>query len=162
MGEKTAARLINAHRDLDGVFSAVGDQTPKLRENLIENEAQARLNAELMALVRHVPLGIGIADLVPRPVDLERARGLLDLLELNAVRERLGEALGVDFGFGENISSKSISDLQISFKVWPNGQEAAEALTAMGDSPTPVAMLPGFHGEQGAVSYKHLTLPTKA
>ena len=34
VGEKTAARLINAHGDLDGVFAAVDEQTPKLRENL--------------------------------------------------------------------------------------------------------------------------------
>ena len=152
VGEKTAARLINAYRDLDGVFSAVDDQTPKLRENLIENEAQARLNAELMALVRNVPLGIEISGLAPRPVDLDRARGLFDLLELNAVRERLGEALGVDLGSGENISNRSVSDLQISFKVCANTQEAMGVLAAFGDSPTPVAMLPGLHGDQGELA----------
>ena len=42
VGEKTAAKLINTYGDLDGIFANVDAQTPKLRSNLIEHEAQAR------------------------------------------------------------------------------------------------------------------------
>ncbi|MCB0963065.1 MAG: DNA polymerase I, partial [Acidimicrobiales bacterium] len=34
VGEKTAAKLINAYGDIDGIYQHVEDQTPKLRENL--------------------------------------------------------------------------------------------------------------------------------
>ena len=55
VGEKTAAKLINTYGDLDGIFAHVDEQTPKLRENLAEHEAQARLNAEVMVLLAGRP-----------------------------------------------------------------------------------------------------------
>ena len=98
VGEKTAAKLINAYGGLDGIFAASDDQTPKLRENLLSHEVNARLNQELMILVRDVPLGLNADDLDRQPVDLERAGGLLHTLELSRAREHLGRLLGVDFG----------------------------------------------------------------
>ena len=98
VGEKTAAKLINAYGGLDGIFAAVDDQTPKLRENLNASEHLARLNEEMMVLVRDVPLGLSADDLDQRPVDVERAGGLLEVLELSRARERLAALLGVDFG----------------------------------------------------------------
>ncbi|MCU1491185.1 MAG: polymerase, partial [Acidimicrobiaceae bacterium] len=37
VGEKTAAKLLNAYGDLDGIFAHLDEQTPKLRENLAAN-----------------------------------------------------------------------------------------------------------------------------
>ncbi len=50
VGEKTAAKLLNAYGDLDGVFAHVAEQTPKLRENLANNEELARSNATVIPL----------------------------------------------------------------------------------------------------------------
>ncbi|MYE68178.1 MAG: DNA polymerase I, partial [Acidimicrobiia bacterium] len=52
VGEKTAARLINAHGGIDGIYDALDDQTPKLRASLQDAEEAVRLNCELMALRR--------------------------------------------------------------------------------------------------------------
>ena len=57
VGEKTAAKLLNAYGDLDGIFAHLDEQTPKLRENLTNNEGLARSNATVIPLVRDVPLG---------------------------------------------------------------------------------------------------------
>ena len=51
VGEKTAAKLVTTYGDLDGIFAHTAEQTPALRRNLEDNEAQARTNAELMRLV---------------------------------------------------------------------------------------------------------------
>ena len=51
VGEKTAAKLITKYGGLDGIFAHVDEQTPKLRQNLVEHEAQARSNAEMMVLL---------------------------------------------------------------------------------------------------------------
>ena len=98
VGEKTAAKLINAYGGLDGVFAAASEQTPKLSQNLRENEALVRLNEEMMVLVRDVPLGLGVDDMTRRPVDMERSGGLLEVLELSRARENLGPLLGVEIG----------------------------------------------------------------
>ncbi|MEO7427923.1 MAG: 5'-3' exonuclease H3TH domain-containing protein, partial [Acidimicrobiales bacterium] len=56
VGEKTAAKLITTYGGIDGIFEHLADQTPKLRENLTEHEAQARSNVEMMVLVRDAPV----------------------------------------------------------------------------------------------------------
>ena len=63
VGEKTAAKLIADNGDLDGVFASLESiKQPKLRENLSAAEQQVRDNAELMRLVRDVPLAVGLED----------------------------------------------------------------------------------------------------
>ena len=109
VGEKTAAKLVNAHDGLDGIFEAAAEQTPKLRQNLEENEERVRLNVELMVLVRDVPLGLTVDDLERRPADVDRAVGLFDLLELRTARVRLGELLDADFSSDGAGGSEGVS-----------------------------------------------------
>ena len=42
VGEKTAAKLINERGGIDGIYAALDELTPKLRENLAGNEANVR------------------------------------------------------------------------------------------------------------------------
>ena len=106
VGEKTAAKLINQYGGLDGIFANVDAQTPKLKSSLIENEARARKNLELMILRHDAPIDdILVADLGvdPNPDELQR---LFDFLEFRTLGIRLGEALagmgmGLDIGGGE-------------------------------------------------------------
>src|SRR5690606_20681116 len=44
VGEKTAAKLINKYGGIDGIFEHLDEQTPKLRANLAEHEANVRQN----------------------------------------------------------------------------------------------------------------------
>jgi DNA polymerase-1 len=98
VGEKTAAKLINAHGGLDGIFEHLDDLTPKLRTSLAEHEQQARTNAEVMVLVRDAPLAATIDDLARQPADLDEVRRLFDFLEFYSLAERLSEAIGEDVG----------------------------------------------------------------
>ncbi|MET0662175.1 MAG: 5'-3' exonuclease H3TH domain-containing protein, partial [Ilumatobacteraceae bacterium] len=106
VGEKTAAKLITTYGGLDGVFANVDAQTPKLKSSLIEHEARARKNLELMVLRHDAPLsGITVEDLGvdPNPEELQR---LFDFLEFRTLGARLAEALGtmgtsLDIGDGE-------------------------------------------------------------
>jgi DNA polymerase-1 len=102
VGEKTAAKLINAYGGLAGIFAASEEQTPKLRQNLEENESLALLNEEMMVLVRDVPLGLTVDDLARGPVQVDQANALFDALELSTARQRLGPLLGTDFGVDDD------------------------------------------------------------
>ncbi|WP_395157099.1 DNA polymerase I [Ilumatobacter sp.] len=120
VGEKTAAKLINKYGGLDGIFANVDEQTPKLKSSLIENEARARKNFDLMMLHfdapltveidgvevdvdftdRSAPTGLGSS---PDPVEMKR---LFEFLEFRALGGRITEALAslggnVDLGPGE-------------------------------------------------------------
>jgi DNA polymerase-1 len=92
VGEKTAARLVTTYGGLDGIFAHVDEQTPALRANLTEHEQQARTNAELMRLVRDVPLPVGIDDLHQGPVDVDAVHELFRFLEFNSLIGRLSAA----------------------------------------------------------------------
>ena len=99
VGEKTAAKLITTYGGLDGIFDHLEAQTPKLRQNLTENEALARLNVEMMVLVRDAPVEETLEDLAwTGQVDAEEVRRLFDFLEFRALLGRLGDALGSQIG----------------------------------------------------------------
>ena len=92
VGEKTAAKLIAKYGDLDGIFAHVDEQTPKLRESLIQNETLARLNHDLMVVRCDAPIEVDLDALTFTPNPAEVAR-LFEFLELRTLLVRLNDAL---------------------------------------------------------------------
>ncbi len=93
VGEKTAAKLLTAYGDLDGVFSHLDELTPKLRQNLAENEHLARSNAEIIPLVTDVPLLVDVSDITLGGWNLEDAEDVFTRFEMKTVWQRLEELL---------------------------------------------------------------------
>ena len=131
VGEKTAAKLINDRGGLDGIFASLDELTPKLRENLAAAEAQVRTNAEVMLLVRDVPLDAGLDELALGQVDAEAVRKLFDFLEFRSLHRRLagvlGDALGADGSDGAELAARTIKPV---VSVLAGAVQAAEALRA--------------------------------
>ncbi len=100
VGEKTAAKLINTYGDVSGIFENLDELTPKLRENLAGAEADVRQNAEVMELVRDVPLDVDVTGLAREPIDEDQIQKLFDFLEFHSLYDRLREAFGADLGGG--------------------------------------------------------------
>ena len=94
VGEKTAAKLIATYGGLDGIFAHLDEQTPKLRQNLAEHEAQVRSNAEMMLLVRDVDLGVDPEGLTVTPGNPDEVRQLFEFLEFHTLYERMGSLFG--------------------------------------------------------------------
>ncbi len=89
VGEKTAAKLVLAYRDLDGIFSHLDELSPKLRENLAAHEAQVRANAAATPLVRDVPLDVAVDQLDLGGWDLATVKEVFERYELRTVWRRL-------------------------------------------------------------------------
>ncbi len=89
VGDKTAAKLVTAYGSLDGIFEHVADLSPKLRESVGASEDLVRRNAQVIPLVRDVPLDFGIADLSLGRWDVEEARRIFAELEMNGAWQRL-------------------------------------------------------------------------
>ncbi|MCP3910131.1 MAG: DNA polymerase I [Actinomycetia bacterium] len=96
VGEKTAAKLINKYGSLDELFAHVDDQTPKLCQNLAENQERVRLNAEVMLLVRDAPVTLDLEEATIGDMDVEEVRQLFEFLEFRSLFDRLSEALDLD------------------------------------------------------------------
>ncbi len=93
VGEKTASRLIGEHGSIDGVYSAIGEMTPKLRENLAASREQVFLNRELMQLVSDLDVGHSTSDFGTREWDKATVKDLFDSLEFHTMWNDLEEAL---------------------------------------------------------------------
>jgi DNA polymerase-1 len=89
VGEKTAAKLVNEYGDLDSLYAHLDALSPKLRENLAANLERVRMNAEVIPLIRDVPLGTTVDQLQLGGWDTEEARALFAELELKTVWPRL-------------------------------------------------------------------------
>jgi DNA polymerase-1 len=94
VGEKTATKLLQAHGSLEGIYDAVEDQTPKLRENLIASRDQVFLNRRLTKLITDVDIDVDLDDLHLRPYDPQRVREVFDGLEFRSLWQRLQELDG--------------------------------------------------------------------
>ena len=144
VGEKTAAKLINGYGSLDELFAHVDDQTPKLRQNLGENEAQARSNAEMMVLRRDVELPLDLDDIKMGEPDVDEVKRLFEFLEFRSLWDRLVEALGADLG----ALGQESTVLEAEVVAPPDAAGAVarvEALAATGGD-VPLAASAGFDG----------------
>jgi DNA polymerase-1 len=158
VGEKTAAKLINAYGGLDGIFEHLDEQSPKLRANLAEHEDQVRLNEEMMRLVCDVPLGVTVDELDRRPADVDEVRRLFDFLEFHSLAERLTEALGEDLGLGgapAEVLEAEVTELAEA----ADAVAALEGLRTAGDG-EPLAVAAAWAGGEGRTPLEGLALVT--
>ncbi len=93
VGEKTAAKLLTKYGDLDGIFSHLDEQTPKLRENLGASEELARSNARIIPLVCDVPLDVDVAHIDLGGWDRATAEATFERYEMKTVWQRMEELL---------------------------------------------------------------------
>ena len=108
VGEKTAAKLINAYPSLEELYDHLDDQTPRLRENLAAARDQVFLNRMLMTLVRDVPIdGIAPDDLVLHAFDRDAVRSLFDELAFRSLWQRLDDQGGLAAADG------AIADIEV-------------------------------------------------
>ena len=107
VGEKTASRLIGEHGSVDGVYAAIGDMTPRLRENLAASRQQVFLNLELMDLVDDLDLGHRTTDFETKEWDRSTVKDLFDSLEFHSMWSDLEQALPSTGGATEILDVES-------------------------------------------------------
>jgi DNA polymerase-1 len=89
VGEKTAAKLVNEYGDLDALYAHLDALSPKLRENLALHEERVRMNAEVIPLVRDVPLDTHVDQLTLGGWIEDDARDAFAELELRTIWNRM-------------------------------------------------------------------------
>ena len=132
VGEKTAAKLINAYGGLDGIFDHVDEQTPKLRTNLMEHEERARKNLDLMLLHHDAPIHVDPGDLAVTP-NADELKRLFDFLEFRTFAGRLDEALSA---MGAAVDLGPVDERAELVAEVTTASSAAEAAAAMSAAAT--------------------------
>ncbi len=158
VGEKTAAKLITTHGGLDGVFANLAALTPKLRANLAEHEENARRNAEVMVLLRDVPLDVGPGDLARRPFDAETVRDLFNFLEFRTLYQRLGE-VGADVGLPP---AEEVATLECGVQEIASAADATALFERLArEPPERLGLVARFAGDPGRSPLTGLALATQ-
>jgi DNA polymerase-1 len=93
VGEKTAAKLVNEYGDLDTLYAHLDALSPKLRENLAAHRDRVEMNAEVIPLVRDVPLDVHVDQLTLGGWDFEQARSTFAEFELRSLWTRFSSLM---------------------------------------------------------------------
>ncbi len=148
VGEKTAAKLVNAYGDVEGIYAHLDECTPKLRESLQAHEAQVRKNLLLIPAVRDVPLGVDAGNLALGRGDREELGRLFDFLEMRTPRDRLFAALdALSLGSGPAPAPSETPGESIEVRVLD--ADAPAFLTALDASGSAFALEPVWASQPG-------------
>lgn len=85
VGPKSALALLQAYRDLDGVYAHLDECSASLRAKLAEHEADARLSRTLATIDTHVPLDITLENCALHIPFSEEARKAFARLEFRSL-----------------------------------------------------------------------------
>ena len=137
VGEKTAAKLIAKYRTIEAIFDNAEEQTPKLKQALIESRERVLRNAKLMVLRRDAPVSVDLHALAPKP-NISEVKEIFALFEFKTMFARFSEALkhfaGIDFASvgskGSSISNESDSnpDIVAIVEICESAKQAISAL----------------------------------
>ena len=148
VGEKTAAKLVNEFGTLDGIFQAADQQKPKLKENLLSNEDLARLNEEVMTLIRDVPLEVDVLSLKVGEFDAEVTQVFFQEFELRTLMTKLNDAFGSSIAMEDDGSDQSNLDLANDCVALDNSDDLKSLLDEIVHSKVPIALSASWDAEQ--------------
>jgi DNA polymerase-1 len=137
VGEKTAAKLIAKYRTIEAIFDNAEEQTPKLKQALIESRERVLRNAKLMVLRRDAPVSVDLHALAPKP-NISEVKEVFALFEFKTMFARFSEALkhfaGIDFASvgstGSSVSNESESrpDIVANVEICESAKQAISAM----------------------------------
>ena len=152
VGEKTAAKLVNEFQTLDGIFESADQQKPKLKENLLSNENLARLNEEVMTLVRDVPLEITVKSLQIGECDVATTQDFFQDFELRTLIKKMNDAFGVSLTVDEPDSDQKNLDLAKHCITLADSAALRTLLKEIQHSQTPIALSASWESDQNVPS----------
>jgi DNA polymerase I len=138
VGEKTAAKLVNEYGDLDTIYAHLDALSPKLRQNLADHAEQVRMNAEVIPLIRDVPLDVHVDQLRLGGWDVDVAYEFFESLELRTLWARFAPLMDEGaFGPPAKGSKKTATRAGASAGAGATGKSGAAggATTVTGDQP---------------------------
>lgn len=161
VGEKTAAKLVNSYGSLDGIYEHLDQLTPKLRASLVEVEDRIRTNAEVMRLVRDVPLDVDLDTLRWGEIHLDEVRALFEFLEFRSLYGRLVDALGMKADVESAVpDSDSRDDFDVDVESPTTIRDAVAALGQFDASGERLALMGAWEGVEGTSTFEGLAFVT--
>ena len=88
IGEKTALKLLQDYKNLDGIYNNLDKLTPKLREKLENDKDSAYMSYDLATIYKQVPLDIKLEDIVYKEKNHQKLVDLYKELEFYSLLKK--------------------------------------------------------------------------
>lgn len=89
VGEKTALKLLQQYKTLDGVYEHIDEIKGKLHEKLVDDKENAYMSYKIATIVRDVPMEISIPDIKYRGNDVEKLNDIYEELEFYSLLKKI-------------------------------------------------------------------------
>lgn len=119
VGEKTALKLIQEYRSLDGIYENIDSIKGKLKEKLETDKMQAYMSQTLARIVIDIPVEFDLEEYKIKKADSKKLLSLYDELEFRTFKKRVTD--------DEDKSESQISMFENDFNV-QKSQEALEKI----------------------------------
>ena len=111
VGEKTAVKLLQEYKTLNGVYQNIDSIQGKLQERLINDKENAYMSYELATIKRDIKeLNLDYKDIENNKIDIEKVNKILDDLELKQIRNKINSYISEN----GTIKSKKEDKVKIS------------------------------------------------
>lgn len=92
IGEKTALKLLHQFETVEGMYERIDELKPsKMKENIINDEENARLSKDLARILIDAPIEIGIEDIVLEEKNISKLAEFYQQMEFNSFLANLEE-----------------------------------------------------------------------
>ena len=89
VGEKTALKLLQEYKTLNGIYENIDNIKGKLKEKLIADKENAYMSYDLATIVKDVPMEIDINDIKYKEINTEKLNNLYEELEFYSFLKKL-------------------------------------------------------------------------
>lgn len=89
VGEKTALKLLQQYKTLDGIYEHIDEIKGKLKEKLVTDKDSAYMSYEIATIIREVPMEIKIPDIKYRGNDVEALNKMYEELEFYSLLKKI-------------------------------------------------------------------------
>lgn len=95
IGEKTALKLLHQFETVEGMYDRIDELKPsKMKENIVNDEANARMSKDLARILLDAPLEISVEDIERGELDVIRLKDFYQQMNFNTFMAQLNERLG--------------------------------------------------------------------
>ena len=108
VGEKTALKLLEEYKSLDGIYENIDSIKGKVQEKLIESKDMAYMSYKLATIERNIKdFNLDYNEIASSKINIEEVNKILDELELKQIRDKINSYIN-------GVSSKKEEKVKIS------------------------------------------------
>jgi len=112
IGEKTALKLLNEYKTLDGIYENIDKIKGSVYDKLISDKENAYISYEIATIEKNVPMEISIGDITYTDINLEKLNELYEDLEFYSFLKKINRTKKE-----ENVDYIVVSDVSILDKI---------------------------------------------